>query len=260
MRSASYQLSSNRGGDQPRSRAVSLAITIALHVLALILLLRFAPQPPDRLPRPVSLQLMPDAQETATSNPRTRTVTQVKHASGGAARRGPEPPATPKAQPPATPPATAQPSLSLLPIDLASSDISKMPSHASEHDAGGASDDSGAGKDSGSAYGPSDGPNGERLYNADWYTRPTNAQLQTYIPSSAPRTGWGVIACKTAPRFLVEDCHILGESPAGSGFGRAVLNASWQFRVLPPRIGGRAMVGTWVQIRIDYLEGNAAAR
>jgi protein TonB len=52
--------------------------------------------------------------------------------------------------------------------------------------------------------------------------------------------------------FRVEDCVALGESPQGSNIARAVLAASWQFRVRPPRVGGESLVGTWVRIRIDY--------
>ena len=44
----------------------------------------------------------------------------------------------------------------------------------------------------------------------------------------------------------------MGESPMGSGFGRAVRLAAWQFLVLPPRVDGKVMVGSWVRIRIDY--------
>ena len=47
-----------------------------------------------------------------------------------------------------------------------------------------------------------------------------------------------VIACKTAPRHRVTYCVVLGNGPAGSGLGRAVLNASWQFLVRAPRRGG----------------------
>ena len=95
------------------------------------------------------------------------------------------------------------------------------------------------------------GPNGEPLYAAAWYREPYESELSGYL-STASGPGWGLIACRTAPDFRVEDCVALGESPTGSNIARAVLAAAWQFRVRPPRIGGRSMVGEWVRIRIDY--------
>jgi protein TonB len=94
-------------------------------------------------------------------------------------------------------------------------------------------------------------PNGEPLYAAAWYRRPGDSELSGYL-STASGPGWGLIACKTVPDFRVEDCVGLGEYPEGSHMMRAVLAASWQFRVRPPRKGGVTMVGSWVRIRIDY--------
>lgn len=96
-------------------------------------------------------------------------------------------------------------------------------------------------------------PNGQPLYAAEWYREPTSRELGFYLPKRMPQGGgWGTIACKTAPRHRVTDCIVLGNGPPGSGLGRAVLNASWQFLVRAPRRGGKELVGEWVRIRIDY--------
>ena len=103
------------------------------------------------------------------------------------------------------------------------------------------------------------GPGGERLYNPDWFRKPTDTELATYLPKRNPGEGWGAIACRTIENHRVEDCQILGESPGGSGYGRAVLNAAWQFRVIPPRVNTKPQIGVWVRIRIDYTLRGARA-
>lgn len=103
------------------------------------------------------------------------------------------------------------------------------------------------------------GPGGVRLYNADWYREPTDAQLATYQPKYTPGPGWGEVACRTIDHYHVDDCQILGESPSGSGYGRAVLDAAWQFLVIPPRINSRMQVGEWVRIRITYTPQGSRA-
>ena len=94
-------------------------------------------------------------------------------------------------------------------------------------------------------------PNGEPLYAAAWYSKPRPEQLRGYM-STANGPGWGLIACRTVPDYRVEDCVALDEYPQGSQINRAVLAAAWEFRVRPPRLGGRPLVGSWVRIRIDY--------
>lgn len=94
-------------------------------------------------------------------------------------------------------------------------------------------------------------PNGEPLYAAEWYREPDDDMLRAYL-STARGPGWGLIACRTAPDYRVEDCVALSEYPEGSQINRSVLAAAWEFRVRPPRRGGRPLVGSWVRIRIDY--------
>lgn len=92
-------------------------------------------------------------------------------------------------------------------------------------------------------------PNGQPMYAARWYREPTEQELAGYLSTASP--GWALITCRTVADYRVEDCVALGESE-GSQMARAVLAAAWQFRVRPPRVGGREMVGTWVRIRIDH--------
>lgn len=94
-------------------------------------------------------------------------------------------------------------------------------------------------------------PNGEPVYGARWYREPTDDELRGYL-STASGPGWAIITCRTAPGFRVEDCELEDEYPSGAQIGRAVMAAAWQFKVRPPQIGGRVLVGEWVRIRITY--------
>ena len=64
-----------------------------------------------------------------------------------------------------------------------------------------------------------------------------------------------MITCKTIANYQVENCRSLGESPVGSGLSRAMRQSAWQFRIRPPRINGKPMIGAWVKIRIDFTQG-----
>jgi len=135
--------------------------------------------------------------------------------------------------------------------ELAKADISKI------KPAGGGSAGSGAAGGGGSAEGAGDGPGGARVYNAEWYREPSRAELSPYMGAArGGQTGdWAMIICRTVERFHVEDCREVDESPRGSGLARALRQAAWQFLVRPPRVDGKAQVGTWVRIRFDFKAG-----
>lgn len=134
--------------------------------------------------------------------------------------------------------------------DFAASDISGIKSAGTGSGAQSASAGGGGG-----GGGSTDGaaPDGSRLYNAQWYREPRDAELQGYMRPGQNVRGWAMIACRTVANYHVEDCQELDESPAGSGMARVLRQASWQFLVRPPRVNGTSLVGAWVRIRFDFI-------
>lgn len=234
-----------------KRRAVSFSLAIAAHVLLILLLFRIAPQlqpKPVEERHPVSFQMLPDADNKQQPKTQAKAVTKVKQATSGKV-----------VMPTTTPPPPAPAPAPKPPVDLslfgdrslfASSDIGKIHNAPSE-DAG---EGEGSGKDSAAAYGPGAGPGGQHYYNVEWYREPTHAELVAYLPHDAPPAGWGEIACRTIENYHVDNCRTIGESPPGSGFARSLRQAAWQFLVRPPRIGGKRLVGSWVNIRITWSE------
>ncbi|MBO9696412.1 MAG: hypothetical protein J7499_09445 [Sphingopyxis sp.] len=231
-------------------RALSIGLAIAIAALLLLLLFAWGPEKqPDKRDEFISVvnleaaEAPNDAAEPESPAPeRTEKRTTTPQPTPDEPRPPiPAPPLPPQAAtPPIAPPAERSPSPANPPI------AARPPSGRvyGPPDTGG----SPASRDServGTA------PNGEPLYAAAWYREPSDDELRGYL-STANGPGWGLIACRTAPDYHVEDCVGLDEYPFGSQIERAVLAAAWQFRVRPPRVGGRSMVGAWVRIRIDY--------
>lgn len=226
-------------------RPLSLAIALLVNILILLMLLNMTP----------TIFGTKNGQGTLTtfnlSNDDKKAQSQ-KHESqkqsSKAARTTPVRMPKPTVEPPKLP--TSHLPSDFIPLtseDFAAADVSKLPSHA---DAGKGSG-SGSGESGDSAPAGS-GPNGQPLYAAEWYRRPTDAEVSPYIAkANIPEGGWADIACRTAPRFHVEDCVALGDSPAGSHLARAIQDAAWQFLVRPPRVGGKSLVGGWVRIHYE---------
>ena len=100
------------------------------------------------------------------------------------------------------------------------------------------------------------GPRGETLYAAEWLREPTSQEIGHYLGSAS---GMALIACKTYPQYRVEECYALGSVPASARLDRKLLEATWQFKVRPPRKNGQLMIGEWVRIRVEWNmreEGN----
>ncbi|WP_254913824.1 hypothetical protein [Sphingobium sp. Z007] len=224
-----------------------MAFALVLNLLMLLALFTLSPnmEPPkqdDRLPVTFDVETgkQTEQQQAKAEKAEKREENNAapqKHADPVV--RPPIPVEKPAEQPP-----SPFPFLTLSREQMASADIGNLPK-------GGQGAGQGKG-DSAAVAGPGEGPGGVQLFEAEWYRRPTHAELSTYLPSNAPPRGYGLVACKTVDHYHVENCQTLGEAPLGSGFAKAVRLAAWQFLVRPPRVNGKPMVGSWVRIRIDY--------
>ena len=222
-------------------RPLAMGLTLAIEALLLLMLLSIGAQ---KLPGTKEKRLTV-VDVKATEAPKEAPKPKPERVQRAQERPTPRPPATeapPPPQPiPPPPPPEPPPPVALNPMRPAPPARPYGPP-----DPGG----SAASRDTervGTA------PDGEPLYAAAWYREPSDGELRGYL-STARGPGWGLIACRTAPEYRVEDCVGLDEYPEGSQINRAVLAAAWQFRVRPPRLGGQLLVGSWVRIRIDYIE------
>ncbi len=227
-----------------RTLAISLAVAIAALMLFLLLLwgAETEPDKKDEFVSVVSIEAAEDAQEAA--QPRreaSRSVETQPLPPPPVPEQEVAPEAAEPAPVPVPPPPIPQPQAPVIPK------IGARPPGGAVY----GPPNSGGSSSSSDTERVGTAPNGEPLYAAAWYREPSDGELRGYL-STASGPGWGLIACRTAPDYRVEDCVGLDEYPNGSQITRAVLAAAWQFRVRPPRRGGQLMVGAWVRIRIDY--------
>ncbi|HKH27245.1 MAG TPA: hypothetical protein VKA61_02795 [Sphingomicrobium sp.] len=224
-----------------RRRASGVALAVGLNLLVLLALLTTGAlplTPPRGGQEPLVVSLVPDADNAsqAARSPQKPREAPVREQKPPLPRPKIVLPAKPTIETP-----RELPWIEMSKAEMTAADISRFPKSSESASAASGGDSEEVGR----------APNGEVLYAADWARKPTNTELNGYLPPNAP-DGWGLIACRTVAGNRVEDCMELGQSPRGSRLASAVRQAAWQFRVLPPRRNGRALIGSWVRIRIDY--------
>lgn len=242
---SAYRLSLPYERSPLRRRASGLALALAINLGLLFLLIglgKFDTVPLKRN-RTLIVDLLPESRKAETPA-KVRLEQKTAERERATPRLKPPPivlPAKPTIAVPPPPPAPSTPWVEMSKEEMAAGDIGNLPK-------------AGAGSGAGDSEVVGHGPNGETLYAAEWARHPTDAELGGYLPANAPE-GFGLIACKTIPGNRVDDCVELDQGPRGSHLASAVRQAAWQFRIRPPRKNGRPLVGSWVSIRIDYLNG-----
>lgn len=256
-----------------RAAAAVLALLAHLAIVALLLLLRHDPRPAEvvepkvfeiaQLPAPIVEPPPP----TPPPLPPPPLATRPEPPGGGAssprARRAPP---LPSERPDATP-LPAAPALVVpteiappmrFPLDGAAMVGNGLLKGADAAGATGSGSGRGRGTGSGTGDGGGEGDGLGQLYDPRWVYRPSQRQLEPYVPFAAQRdhvSGWGLLACQSLLSRRVRKCRVLAEAPAGSGFGEAARRASWQFRVWPPKVSTRQLDGAWVRIKIFWELG-----
>ncbi|MEO7814055.1 MAG: hypothetical protein ABIR87_01270 [Sphingomicrobium sp.] len=218
-----------------RQRLLVIVLTLLAELLFLLMLLGLGPSSwgdnKDKA-KPTEVTFLPDEVAAIPAEP----------APEAASKTVPKP--KPVAHVPFIPPSplNKSPYLKLSSEEFAAADISKLGS------AGG----HGAAAQGASSASVGVGPGGATLYKAEWFRHPSDAELNGYITKNVEPGSWAEVACKTIADNRVENCQALDESPPGSGLARAIRLAGWQFRIRPPRVDGKPLVGTWVLVHIDF--------
>jgi hypothetical protein len=251
MSAVPYEYSSYQPHASKRSRVTSFVLAFGAAALIVLMLIKMGAltMPTDKN-KPVVLQLLQNSRAPTPDKKPAKTQHASRAAPHVIAKAQPTPKPTTVEKTPHVPlPWNVTP---LSQDEFASSDISNKPMRQPDaQSTGTGTNGNETGKDSVAAYGPGEGPGGEQLFNAEWYTKPTHAELAFYLPKDGPSEGWAMIACRTIENYHVDNCRELGETP-GSGLARALRQAAWQFRVRPPRMGGKPLIGAWVRIRFDF--------
>lgn len=245
---SSYRTSAYGARPGPVNRIVSATLSIGIAALILLALLRVTGLlPPSDYGNGRPLTTFDVRSQGTSAQQPTREKTQQKQTRKAAAPERPPAPRPDTPQPPAPTPPLVLPGVMILSrADFAASDVGRIKGTAPTR-----STDSDEATQMADAAPIGRGPGNAAVYAGDWVRRPTAAEMDPYLSKRA-RTGIGVILCRTAPRNRVDDCREVGETPPGTGLAGTARQAAFQFLIRPPSIGGKPIIGAWVQITYDF--------
>lgn len=93
------------------------------------------------------------------------------------------------------------------------------------------------------------------IRNPSWVRQPTAEQMTRAYPDRASAAGVAgsvSLSCMVEANGSVSGCSVVGETPAGQGFGRAAQNLSRHFRINPRTVDGNAE-GSRVAINLRFV-------
>ena len=89
-----------------------------------------------------------------------------------------------------------------------------------------------------------------------WQKGPTPAEMNAVYPPAAAKAnlaGSATVECTVDASGLLADCAVVGEAPAGSGFGAAAMALSPKFQMPLKSPSGASMVGRTVRFPVRWL-------
>lgn len=88
-----------------------------------------------------------------------------------------------------------------------------------------------------------------------WRRMPSGRDLHKAVPRTAERagvSGRATIQCEVVLDGLLDRCVVVEETPAGYGFGAAVLQLAPKFQMKPTLPDGRSVTGGSVRIPLTF--------